>query len=260
MTDRILCSADANYFHKFAIPFVVSATNNDHAVHLNLIGVDKKSDQNNVQELLNSIMLWSETMGHDISFSFSPYDPIQMNHTPIQEKVRYSCGRLEAVLRLFEKEGIRGQGFRGQGFFLLDIDTVILKPFKFPSEDLAIYLREDEDLGSNDIERRGMKLLGSFFIRATKENYDYILRVVQHIQKEKYGYWFLDQISLYEELKDENKNNLLDLKNDDRKFLDWEWSNNSYTFSAKGPRKNDSKYKRMCDDLKIQFYSEIKNN
>lgn len=193
----ILCAADRLYFENFAPALIASAVVAEVPLHIYLyLSADELTSLNEgkigAARIVERVRELSDA-DHAVAVTFANYDP-NMFASSAQKRVFFSCTRILAA----EKEARRlVDADRNTSLFLLDIDSIVQRKFIFPAEDVCFYRTDPETSGAqNDIERRGMHLLASCFVRAGAENY--IKMVADYVRAEKFGYWFLDQIAYHE--------------------------------------------------------------
>lgn len=135
----------------------------------------------------------------------------------------------------------------GNSVLVLDIDSVINKKVRIPKRfDAGIFLRENENLGSNEYERMGMKVAaGALYV--TMKALPFVEKLSLRLMKTQKR-WFCDQIVLYMLYK-EFEDSLL-FMNFDENFLDWKFVNKTaIIYTGKGPRKGSKEYLALKEKL-----------
>ncbi len=193
----ILCAADRLYFENFAPALIASAVASGVPLHIHLyMSSDEFSEMRDTNSATKRILQNVDQIaddGHSLAVSYANYDP-KFFTSSAQKRVFFACARILAAEN--EARELNGDG-RNTSLFLLDIDSIVHQSFEFPAEDVCFYRTDPETSGAqNEIERRGMHLLASCFVRAGAENY--IKMVADYVRAEKFGYWFLDQIAYHE--------------------------------------------------------------
>lgn len=114
---------------------------------------------------------------------------------------------------------------------ICDIDCFFNKPFDPPKEDVGLFLRENE----NEM----MKVAtGIVWYRDTDKGIEFSNEASINISKEPQE-WFADQRGMYKtylQFKDK-----IDFFRFDNKYMDWEFTKDSYMWTGKGPRKYRNK-------------------
>lgn len=141
-------------------------------------------------------------------------------------------------------------------FHSIDIDSLFMQKVEIPDEvKLGLYLRENENLGGNEQERKGMKVLGHTIF--STEVVQYLKRVCAYIQEKNFGYWFLDQEALWECLTQEEKDILWDMKG--KNLIDWDFTPEGKIWSGKGPRKfSNETYVKLFNFKTKEFYESLR--
>lgn len=195
----ILAVADPAYFMRYAPALIASAHSKGVPLHIEIVTC--RADPLTREEEY----AWRETsfilerankhyIGKGVSCDVSSFD--LDDPSPHRLRVFYACARAIVAARIARQCAREG---RNLSMFLLDIDSIVNRPFLFPQSDLCFFKTDPKTSGAqNEIEHRGMHLLASCIIRTTAS--EYLDDVVQTIRAEKFGYWFLDQIAYWEAL------------------------------------------------------------
>lgn len=131
---------------------------------------------------------------------------------------------------------------------ILDIDSVVLKQLPVLDVDLGFYLRLNNDVGSNEYEKMGMKIAaGILFVSKNQKEFTEDLKSA--ILKRQI-LWFVDQhalLEVYEKYK--SSRNIFDFAN--TPWLDWNFIDDTYIWTAKGEsRKSDPTYINKKKDFR----------
>lgn len=251
MKQFIVCSADAGYFIKYAIPLVKSAELSGINVHFDCLDFDDKGLEST---LLDAIIEWSKNRQTEFTFSHTKFP---QGLDPQVRKVLYSCGRINAIVNLMNLD-IAANEIRA--YMSLDIDSLVLRNFRFPvnnEKHVAFYFRNPEKHGAKtEWETRGMKLLGSFFI--TTKMAPYLKRCKLKIDNTTKKSWFIDQVTLYETLLPQDLAASYDFSVDP--ILGWDMENpfNFSVLTAKGDRKNNERYISLSNNYQNLFFDQVK--
>jgi hypothetical protein len=174
------------------------------------------------------------------------YDPEGMS--PVQLRAFFACGRLRAALDMAMSPAM-ADSIVNPSCFLLDIDSIVKGPIKFPQEEACFYFTEP--CGVNEIENRGTHLLASAFIRPQTMK-AYLYEVIKHIKFDAYGYWFVDQVHMHECLP--SWRNMASGMND-LNILDVEFKEDTAIWTGRGPRKyTDYTYMAEAARYRDQFF------
>lgn len=252
MKQFIVCSADAGYFSKYAIPLVKSAELSGINVHFDCLDFDLKGLETS---LLKTIIDWSKNRKIDFTYSHTNF-PTGLD--PQLRKVLYSCGRINAIVELMNNDILVGEN---RAYMSLDIDSLVLRNFRFPvnnEKHVAFYFRDPAKHGARtEWETRGMKLLGSFFI--TTKMAPYLKRCKLRIDNTNKKPWFIDQVTLYETLLPQDLAASYDFSSDN--ILGWDMANpfNYSVLTAKGDRKNNERYVSLSNNYQTLFFDEVKS-
>lgn len=251
MKNIIVCSANYNYIRDYAPSLLKSAELAGFEVLLDCIDFKPGSKE---MDLVNNIKVWADARKFPLTVSFSE---IKEQNKDVR-RVLYSCGRIDAIINSMESDVTSGIS---NAYFSLDIDSVILRPFRFPVNGMrhsAFYFRDPYAHGaSNEWEVRGMKLLGTFFV--TTRMISYLKRVKLKIENLSSKKWFLDQVALYEALLPLDLGESHDFSQD--KILGWDLDNpeECAVLTGKGQRKYMEQYKKYHDKFYNEFREDFKN-
>lgn len=115
-----------------------------------------------------------------------------------------------------------------EGVLITDIDCFFNKKLPEIKEDIGLFLREYENF-------EGMKVAaGIVWFGPTISGKKFAKLLKEKIMKKPWK-WYVDQISLYETYKEVKQNTSVFTFNS--KYMDWEFTEDSYMWTGKGPRK-----------------------
>ena len=135
------------------------------------------------------------------------------------------------------------------GLFFIDTDCLVLKEVEFPSSDYALFLR-DPLPGTVGLEKEGTNVAaGAVYI--DKNGIDFARQVGQSLNAIKENIWFIDQVILWRAHNYFKENNNLSFEQIDKKYIDWEFVDDSVIWTGKGPRKySDEKFVKALREHK----------
>lgn len=240
----VVASCDAAYFHQFAPALMMSAIKTKTPLHIHIVN-PYQAQIDEVNELMERSAL--------LSFSWMKFDLNGL--TDIQRKVLYASERYAVGTEILDIFGGIPDDEPTTGVLILDIDSIINRPIewtKFATAQLGIWDRRSEKLGSNDIERRGMKVIACMYCDYTAVSVleDIYLR----IENENFGYWFLDQIAVHDAWMKAIDDGVSWFDMKDKGIIDWTFNDASYIWTGKGNRKfTDQKYVDRVTSLNDEF-------
>jgi hypothetical protein len=242
--DCIFTACDSVYYDNFAPTLIESAKEHGVHVHVHFMGTRAELDRSQVTR----IALERE------NFSVSLCD-VPNPETAPQRRVFYACGRIigaSEAAAVFSHLGVEAN----PSYFLLDVDSIVRGQLTFPGADLCYYKTDPATSGAqNDIEREGMHLLASAFVRPTQIA-NYLHRVAHECHISQYAYWFLDQVQMYRhlDLVPEDKISLMN----DLNILDIEFVGGTAIWTGRGPRKyTEAKYMTTAARYRDKFFGRV---
>lgn len=246
-----LAAADIVYFKKFAPALAMSALETDN--FLRIMAVDPDKDVLNLMKKINDLARTYEyhKMPKVICL---PFWSTQLRD---DDRVYYACTRFmcaEHQLQMHAEVDETAQ------IHCIDIDSLFMRKMDIPDDvELGLYLREDENLGSNKREKQGMKILGHIVV--STPTLHWLTKAVDFMNDKKFGYWFLDQEALWSTLSEANKKAIWDMKG--KLMIDWEYDDEplAMVWSGKGQRKyNAKKYVDKFDEFTKMFEEKTNEN
>lgn len=240
-----LVAADDVYFNKFG-PALIESMQATASFPLHCTVIDPKEQ---TISLLNDIRHF---FGIHNFFWAIAYTPKHIK-TDVQKRVFYASRRYTSALQLLKQSAKNNWPMQVHS---IDIDSLFNRPLPAIDCKLGLYLRDDQNLGANEIERRGMKVLGHTIL--STDCIPYLKRIVAYIAEHNYAYWFLDQEALWYSLTNYERQFLYDISS--MQLLDWEYHPDSFVWSGKGNRKyQDFKYLELFNAYKAKSAGWHKN-
>lgn len=230
MQNAIVVSCDDAYAMAYLPPLCASAHLYKQRLHARIINA---SDESHV------LFRMVERLDPNITFDF--VDRKLDHYGDIQKKVIYAAERYDAAAEFIYAYKC--------GVLVLDVDSYINRPidWSWATKPLGIWDRRDENLGNNDIEKAGMKVIACCY----SDNEHFFDLVYSKIHMQKFGYWFLDQVAVYEAWQ-ESQLDHVQLRG--LGIIDWEFDDQTMIHTGKGNRKfTNSKYIERCDEFREVF-------
>lgn len=202
-TNAVMVACDPVYFMAHGIPFIYSMDENGNKpVHVHLI--------NPTRACFDTLSILDADTGIKITCT-AEQGP--------EDKAYYANIRFVRACQFHQATGYK--------LLILDIDSIVRKPIKFPDEDIGLFLRDGPE---------HMRVAaGAVYVNDP----DFIRRVAEIIVSNEQQ-WYLDQMALYLASKDR------EIHRFDRSFMDWEFGDDAVIWTGKGPRKH--KDKRYLDE------------
>ena len=217
----IFASCDDRFFEKFAIPFCSSCSQNGFDVHINIINPTMSSHM-----ISRYIKNACKTR---ITFSSERINIDGLN--TLQKKSLYACSRF-----LLLPEMIRS----AKKVVVLDIDSLVVNRFEFPTKSVGFFPRFEEKMMSKKVAA-GV----TYFTEKSLPLAKVVSKNIKRQISQKGYYWGMDQRAMYHAFKE------VDLSEShifDNTFMDWEFSDDTFVWTGKGPRKwNNEKYLKKID-------------
>ena len=124
-----------------------------------------------------------------------PYHIHVVEDNPWKDKSYYACARYLILPEMIEEHG---------GVFVSDIDAIFFRPIPFPETKIG-YVETQPKAFREEWEQRGMHLLAGVFYCS---DVDIACRIRDRILELPHK-WFVDQIAIWEVVKDEQSKTLL---------------------------------------------------
>jgi hypothetical protein len=252
--DCIVAAADPVYFFSYAPTLIASAVVQGVPLHISLIIPPEGDDlldsalARDIFKIVRRIEVLAGE-GHKVTVNFDFMGA--QGFDKHQRRVYFACSRPKTALWL-----TAFPASADHSYFLLDIDSIICKPFKFPETQLCFFRTDPVTSGARThIEERGMHLLASCFVRRSAGGY--LADVCEFMQREEYRYWFLDQVALHEVLAGFPALSISDMN--DKGILDSEEFGEGAVWSGRGSRKfSHTKYMAEAAKYRDLFYERDK--
>lgn len=244
----IFAAADYQYFYDHGIAFAKSC---NRAGHRCLIYIFPDTQKNFEEERKKLLLFLTKEFYPVID---SDLTEVQLIPHTVMKTLENSGEIIDkralfaSVRFMFLYDVLVGEDeLNGNSVLVLDIDSVVNKKVKIPKKiDIGIFLRENQNIGSNEYEKMGMKVAaGALYV--TIKALPFIEKFSSRLIKSQKR-WFCDQFILYLLYK-ENENSYTYMYLDNN-FLDWEFKNkNAIIYTGKGPRKNSPEYLKIKEEL-----------
>jgi len=132
---------------------------------------------------------------------------------------------------------------------VVDIDAFIVNKVDAINEnyDFGLFLRENNNDGGNEYEKAGMKVAaGAVYVKKSAIGF---IEYIENYLLQNEMKWFVDQHALYNGYKEyKDKLNFFQMPT---KYIDWEFKEDSFIWTGKGPRKfNDETYLKRFKQIR----------
>lgn len=124
-----------------------------------------------------------------------PYHIHVVEENPWNDKSYYACARYLILPEMIEEHG---------GVFVSDIDAIFFRPIPFPETKIG-YVKTEPKAFREEWEQRGMHLLAGVFFCS---DVDIACRIRDRILELPHK-WFVDQIAIWEVVKDEESKTMI---------------------------------------------------
>jgi hypothetical protein len=213
----LFASCDDKYFMEHAGPFVFSAAEHGHDVHINIINPKPETITyaSYLQAMIDTRLTFTQN-------SFNIDDDVD----PEVVRVNYACSRFFLAPQLLSY---------CKKLLILDIDCLIMKPFEFPERPVAFFPRTDNTGAANEWEQRGMKVAAGavYFDERAGNVCVQVAKTIESLPPK----WFVDQIALSEIMGRVPLDAIAHFNSD---FMDWEFREGTTIWTGKGPRKYEN--------------------
>jgi len=231
----VFAACDSKYFLEHGQAFVYSASDNHFCCHIHII--------NPSEEALALAGIISATCKTRTTYTFEDVDTSQWS--PDQERTFYSCSRFLVLPHILEY---------ATEVMVLDIDCMIMEPFKFPTTACGYFPREPLP-GTVGWEAEGTRVAaGAVYMKNTAHSV--AVAVAKTIANGELK-WFADQVALSQVFKSVTPEHITEF---DGQFMDWEFIEGTSIWTGKGPRKfNNPKYvtKKQSYKLRIEGVNSV---
>jgi capsule polysaccharide export protein KpsC/LpsZ len=237
-TKIFFVSCDGLYFDRFALVLISSIDINSPGqkivFHIYNPTENTNTNKNNAELFVKST---------ELEFNEEYVDLNQLDEKG--KAAFYACNRFVKFFEYFEKHKVSA--------LFLDVDSIIKKDLmlldvEYEKFDIAIHTRPKK-------KDSHMKLLaGVIWFDYNERTLEYLKRLSESLDKKNYS-WFEDQINIYNLLLD--KSATLKITHLEKKYIDWEFNDDSFIWVGKGERKDHSvKYLNYSQELARSFFEE----
>jgi len=231
----VFAAADVNYFIQHGLEFVNSCVANENFCHVVIFPNFEEDLDVQEKKLLHFMNNKFNKYKHP-NTKFYCLEPLWFPYKYDLEientKAYYASFRFLYLKEVFASHP------EIDSVIVLDIDSIITKKLPKIEEDVGLYLRLGNTVGSSQYEIEGMKVAAGI-VYVSRNGLDFSLDLYNEIVKNPIR-WFNDQHALYNAFK----NTSLSVKDFScEKWMDWEFNDMDYMIhTGKGDRKNNPKY------------------
>ncbi len=224
----LITACDNLYWQKYAKAFMASCLLHITSAYIQVI--------NPSEQTMRQIDAVNERFEYLIKVSYSVPDLGPM--TEIQKKVYYATARFLFGYKVLEEPKV-------DGGMIMDIDSILRgDPFgpknwapQWDEADLGVWDRSDLNLGTNEHERAGMKVIACVYASAPTRQF--FKDVFDYVQDRFFQSWFLEQEAIWEVWKNKDDYKELTWFNlRDSRLIDWKFAKGTTIWTGKGPRKD----------------------
>jgi hypothetical protein len=231
-TNVLFSACDNNYFFDHACSFILSADKNNFNTHIHI--VNPSADTIILTSKLKSLVK------NNLTFSFNDVDIT--NWDPAWLYPYYASLRFLVLPEIIK---------HAKKVIILDIDSLVLKEFKFPTKPVGYFLREENPRLPTSWEREGSRVNAGIVYFDINSMYHIrnLIRILNSLDLR----WYRDQIALHRAL------NRIPIRlchvfgND---FLDSDFLEDSFIWTGKGNRK----YHSTAYLSKKNYYLNLEKN
>ncbi|ABS14209.1 hypothetical protein Oant_1492 [Brucella anthropi ATCC 49188] len=227
----IFAACDEGYFRKHALGFCKSALKSGHHVHIAVSprpGEGLSYRAHTLASVLLSTFLqrFSDDEKRRLTIEFVADVRAQKPMDDTECIVFYQSLRFFLLPELLNRYQ--------RPIVVLDIDSLVNQPIPSVNDgEVGLFMRLEEDKGSTEFERLGMKILGAM-VYADPKAIHFFRNVVLFLDKHIRLY-YVDQRALYETYLAHRDVRTFDIA--EKGWLDWKFSPSSQVWTAKGKRK-----------------------
>lgn len=248
----LITACDDHYWRKYAKAFMASCIGQITTAYIQVINASEQTKR--------QIDTVNERFEYRIKVSHSTPDLGSM--TEIQKKVYYATARFLFGYKVLKEPKI-------EGGMIIDIDSILMGgPFgptnwarEWDEADLGIWDRSDLNLGANEQERAGMKVIACMYASAPTRQF--FKDVFVYVQDRFFRTWYLEQEAIWEVWKNRDDYKELRWFNlRDSRLVDWKFKKGTTIWTGKGPRKDRSpvylasvgEYERLWRTFNVQNF------
>lgn len=227
----LYAACNMDYFYSHGYTFAKSAID-----HQNYVRISVWHDEFNSEtqtKYLKFMTQFYQTIGVNQCkidlVSHKTLDVIKKSSNVIELRAFYASMRFILLEEILEQELENDRSV-----LVLDIDSIIRNKIEVDDKyDIGIFSRENEIIHGTEYEQHGMKIAaGALYL--SENAVEFARDIKENIINDEIK-WFCDQKAIYESYL--SMKQYYDIWYMDKTFLDWEFTENSTVWSAKGSRK-----------------------
>lgn len=211
----IFAACDSKYFMEHASPFINSVSLAGKPVHIHVVNPTDECivEANRLKELASSPVTYT-------------YNELELLDDPDKMKCIYACLRFFILPHLLEKV---------EQVMILDIDSVVLRNFRFPDKPCGLFVKEPVTYLSDWIREGTMINAGIvYFDRSYLKQVNQLIEIINSLPME----WYVDQVALKRLLTEHL--NLDDVVVFNGHLYDWNFFEGTAIWTGKGKSKTDN--------------------
>jgi len=223
----VFAACDSKYFMDHASSFCNSAYKAGMPCHIHIV--------NPTEEVHEHCDIFKQKIFTPLTFTFNHMDVID-DHD--QMRCFYACLRFLMLPHLLEKI---------EKVMVLDIDSLVMKGFRFPDKPCGLFVREPVTYLSDWI-KEGTKIFAGvvYFDRSYLDKSKQLIEIINSLPQE----WYVDQVALNKLLTEHL--NIEDVFVFNNYFADWNFVEGTAIWTGKGKSKTDNpKYVSMKQKMSI---------
>lgn len=235
----VFAACDEKYFIEHASCFIYSASQAGKNVHIHV--VNPTLEVFALASVLSSLFFNDCSSENCIKATFT-FNDAEMPEDKEQRKTIYSCLRFLMLPELLKS---------AKKILCLDIDSIIMKPFNFPKKPIGYFPRGAKPW--KKISEHQMVAAGAVYF--TEKQIEYADELKNIINKAPLK-WYADQIALHSVIDNIPKELLASF---DKRFMDWQFRNDTIIWTGKGYRKHSNKtYTSKEEEINSIISSKLK--
>ena len=211
----IFAACDSKYFMEHASPFINSVSLAGKPVHIHVVNPTDECivEANRLKELASSPVTYT-------------YNELELLDDPDKMKCIYACLRFFILPHLLEKV---------EQVMILDIDSVVLRNFRFPDKPCGLFVKEPVTYLSDWI-KEGTKIAAGivYFDNSYLDKAEKLIEIINSLPKT----WYADQVALNKLLTEHI--NYEDVFVFNGNFMDWNFLEGTVIWTGKGKSKYDN--------------------
>jgi hypothetical protein len=228
----VFAAADTNYFIEHGKEFINSCVKHENYCFMTVFPNfedDLDEQAKRLHEFRKSVKLHPNAGEYGLGVEFFQH---MYNGHIVMPKAYYASFRflhLPAIMQTFPNDNL----------LVLDVDSLIMTKLPEIQEEVGMYLRLNNQVGGNEYEVEGMKVAaGILYLKA--DQIDVAKNIKERILVNQMV-WFNDQHAIYNAYKEiRTQKSIRDLN--DGTWMDWNFEDGTYIWTAKGDRKSNPVY------------------